>query len=230
MVLNRETLNNGTFLNAFRDVPDLEWWSETRIEKSMKDMLKIHSWGNPLWIFAYGSLIYNPLFHFAEQQRAVLDGWHRSFCIRLILGRGSVEHPGRMLALERGGSTSGLAYRFHQDNLENELRLVWMREMVGGLYQPEWADVTLSNGQTVKAIIFAASTGHPLYERDSSPDTVISYLSVASGNLGSNRDYVFRLEDSLRHYGIVDEYIHDLAVQLVSTPITLIPREMPCSD
>ena len=214
MVLDRQTLSNGTFLNTFRDVPGLESWPEDRIEQSMKDMLKAQTSGEPLWIFAYGSLICNPLFHYGERQLAVLDGWHRSFCIRLILGRGSVEQPGRMLALEPGGSTSGLAYRFHQDNLENELKLVWMREMVGGLYQPEWGDVTLHDGQTVRAIIFTAKPGHLFYEKASSPDTVIPYISAACGNLGRNRDYVLRLDDSLRRYGIVDEYIHGLADHL----------------
>lgn len=89
-----------------------------------------------------------------------------------------------------------------------------MREMVGGLYQPVWGDVTLVDGQIVRAIIFTAQPQHIFYENNSSPDTVIRYISTACGNLGRNRDYVLHLEQSLRRYGIVDEYIHELAGRL----------------
>ena len=214
MILDRKTLNNGSFLNALQEISGSERWSENRIEQSMKNMLKAHVAGEPLWIFAYGSLICNPLFQYVEKQLAVVEGWHRSFCIRLILGRGTVNCPGRMLALEQGGRASGLVYRFHEENQENELRMVWMREMVGGFYQPVWADVTVDDGRTVRAIIFAADPANIFYEKDSSPDNIISCISTAYGKLGSNRDYVLRLNDSLCHYGIVDEYIHELAARL----------------
>ncbi|EIX9190880.1 gamma-glutamylcyclotransferase [Klebsiella pneumoniae] len=214
MILDRKALNNGAFLNAFREIPGPGLWSESRIEQSMKTMLKAHVAGEPVWIFAYGSLICNPLFQYAEKQLAVLEGWHRSFCIRLILGRGTVDQPGRMLALEPGGRTAGLVYRFREETLENELRMVWMREMVAGFYQPVWADVIVADGRTVRAIIFAADPAHMFYEKDSSPDNIISSVSAAHGNLGRNRDYVLRLNDTLCHHGLVDEYIHELAARL----------------
>lgn len=216
MILDRKTLRNGAFLKAFRKITGPGLWSESRIEQSMQTMLKAHVTGEPLWIFAYGSLICNPLFQYADKQQAVLDGWHRSFCIRLIIGRGTVEQPGRMLALEPGGNTSGLAYRFHEDTLENELRMVWMREMVAGFYKPVWADVTVADGRTLRAIIFAADPAHMFYEKDSSPDNIISSISTAYGNLGRNRDYVLRLNEALCHHGIVDEYIHELAARLTA--------------
>ncbi len=36
-----------------------------------------------LWIFAYGSLIWNPEFEFLESRSATAFGWHRSFCLKL---------------------------------------------------------------------------------------------------------------------------------------------------
>ena len=47
-----------------------------------------------LWIFGYGSLIWNPGFAFDDRVVARLDGWHRSFCMRSIHYRGTVEVPG----------------------------------------------------------------------------------------------------------------------------------------
>ena len=55
----------------------------------------------PLWVFGYGSLIWDPGFPVAERRIATLDGWHRSFCMRSIHHRGTVESPGLVLALDR---------------------------------------------------------------------------------------------------------------------------------
>jgi cation transport protein ChaC len=63
---------------------------------------------NDVWIFAYGSLIWNPLVNFAEIRLATLHGLHRSFCLRTIAGRGTAKTPGRMLSLAPGERQSAL--------------------------------------------------------------------------------------------------------------------------
>ena len=52
-----------------------------------------------LWIYAYGSLMWDPGFHFAEVRLARLTGYARRFSYRTLIGRGSPEHPGLMLTL-----------------------------------------------------------------------------------------------------------------------------------
>ena len=66
-----------------------------------------------LWVFGYGSLIWNPGFPVAERRIATLEGWHRSFCMRSIHHRGTVERPGLVLALDRaeGAACTGVAFR-----------------------------------------------------------------------------------------------------------------------
>ena len=66
-----------------------------------------------LWVFGYGSLIWDPGFPVAERRIATLKGWHRSFCMRSIHHRGTVEKPGLVLALDRaeGASCTGVAFR-----------------------------------------------------------------------------------------------------------------------
>ncbi|HHG5368157.1 TPA: gamma-glutamylcyclotransferase [Pseudomonas aeruginosa] len=213
-VLDRESLRSGAFLEAFKHIPGIEWWSEARIEDSMQAVLAERPQGEPVWLFAYGSLIWNPVFEFEACQLAALDGWQRSFCIRLVLARGSVEQPGRMLALEPGHRTAGVALRLRETDLEQELRMVWMREMVGGVYRPQWSPITLEDGSTAQAIIFIANRNSPLYEADASPDVIAPLIANAQGSLGSNRDYVLQLDQALRQRGIEDEYISTLVRSL----------------
>ena len=64
-----------------------------------------------LWIFAYGSLIWDPAFYFEEVRVAKAPGYQRSFCLRSEIGRGSPEKPGLMVALDHGSECQGLAFR-----------------------------------------------------------------------------------------------------------------------
>src|SRR5690606_21513069 len=86
-MLGRSSLANGKFLDIFRDVPGLTLWDEERLEASMREAIAQRPPGHAVWLFAYGSLIWNPLFHFVESCPGTLDGWRRSFCMRLIAGR-----------------------------------------------------------------------------------------------------------------------------------------------
>ncbi|WP_269494867.1 gamma-glutamylcyclotransferase [Castellaniella sp. S9] len=210
-MLDRKSLGDGTFLNAFKDAPGIEWWPDERIETSMQGMLAKRVPGEPVWIFAYGSLIWNPLFRFVESCPATLPGWRRSFCIRLLIGRACQRQPGRMMSLVAGGATDGLALRLDEKTLEQELRIVWRREMVGGAYRPDWAPVTLGDGRIVRAIIFSADPGSVLHEIDDDVETIAPFIASAKGPLGSNRDYVLQLDAALRRHRITDGYIRELA-------------------
>ena len=53
-----------------------------------------------LWVFGYGSLLWNPGIDVCEEVVASLPGWHRSFCMSSIHHRGTEEHPGLVLALD----------------------------------------------------------------------------------------------------------------------------------
>ncbi|WP_434136693.1 gamma-glutamylcyclotransferase (plasmid) [Pseudomonas luteola] len=213
-MLTRDTLRNGAFLTAFRDTPEIDWWSEERINALMQEMLACRPAGESVWLFAYGSLIWNLLVHFAEKCPALLEGWRRSFCIRLVIARGSAQRPGRMMALVPGGHTAGLALRLHGPDLEQELAMVWTREMIGGVYRPEWTQITLADKRTVPAIIFTANQNSRLYESDDTIETIAPVIAGACGPLGSNQDYVMQLDSALQRHGIEDRYIHTLASRL----------------
>ena len=92
----------------------------------------------PVWLFGYGSLIWNPAFEFAEKRPATVHGLHRRFCLRTFLGRGSKDRPGLVLALDRGGCCRGVAFRIAAERVESELDIVWRREMISDAYRPRW--------------------------------------------------------------------------------------------
>src|SRR5260221_13258085 len=110
-IISGNALQDGSFLAAVRAVPGLQVRSDAEIEASLTETLDAHPTPDSIWVFGYGSLMWNPAFAFAERRSATLRGWHRRFCQWMRLGRGTAEKPGLTLALDRGGMTPGGAFR-----------------------------------------------------------------------------------------------------------------------
>jgi cation transport regulator ChaC len=53
-----------------------------------------------LWVFGYGSLIWNPGFDFDEKILGFVKGYKRTFNLACIDHRGTPEHPARTCTLE----------------------------------------------------------------------------------------------------------------------------------
>ena len=99
-----------------------------------------------LWVFGYGSLLWNPGFGFAEARAARLVGHHRALCITSHRYRGTVERPGLVLGLDRGGSCLGLAYRVDAADAAAVRDYLREREMVTGAYREGLRPVRLADG------------------------------------------------------------------------------------
>src|SRR3954468_19549479 len=110
-----------------------------------------------LWVFAYGSLIWNPEFVPVEQRPATAPGWHRSFCLKLTRWRGTRELPALMLALDRGGSCVGIAYRLPPGDKQGQIVRLLEREIDANppTNVPRWIDVSTDEGR-FKALAFIA--------------------------------------------------------------------------
>lgn len=214
-MLTKQVICSGEYLRKFSDVPPELLWSLERIRQSMEHTLQARPDDGDLWVFGYGSLIWNPMLDFAEQQRATLHGWHRSFCLRMIAGRASIDTPGRMLALQPGGETHGVAFKVSQEVATDELLCLWIREMPTGAYRPLWIPVQLAEGGEVNALVFVAEPDHPLFEADARIETIAGHVGQAQGPMGSNVDYVHRLCCALSESGITDEYIGALSAELM---------------
>ena len=139
--LTRNMIRSGAYEESFASQPDDLRWNSERIVTSLSETMRRKPDDREIWIFAYGSLMWNPLLSFDRREVATLEGWHRSFCLHMVGGRACPDFPGRMLALEPGGVTHGLAFRIADAARDEELRLVWIREMITGAYQPIWVDM-----------------------------------------------------------------------------------------
>ncbi|MGB9094893.1 gamma-glutamylcyclotransferase [Erwinia sp.] len=209
-MLTRDFLLKADCKTAFGAIEESLLWTCEQRAASLAATLACRPNHSPVWIFGYGSLMWNPVFESDEAAEGTLEGWHRAFCLRLTAGRGTATQPGRMLALKEGGETTGLAYRLPEEKLHEELELLWKREMVTGCYLPTWCELKLADGRTVTAMAFVMDPRHALYESDSCPKTIAPLIAQASGPLGTNAQYLFSLEQELKKRGLYDDCLTDL--------------------
>ena len=157
-----------------------------------------------LWVFAYGSLIWDPAVHVEEYRYGALSGWHRSFCMRLEGGRGSHERPGLMAALDEGGHCDGVVFRIPAALVDRETAYMWRREMFSGSYRPVFLDVSTPQG-LVEALVFVMEQNDRRYMPDLSEDESARMIAVAEGGLGPNFAYLDSLVRHLDDLGIGDD-------------------------
>ncbi len=177
--------------------------SDDELAESRRRTLDGHPPDADVWVFAYGSLIWNPAFHFAERCIGTVEGWHRQFCLWVPLGRGTPETPGLILGLEDGGRCQGVVYRVAATEAEAELDIVWRREMIAGSYTPHWVEVATETGP-LRAVTFVINRAAPHYAGRLTEDQQVEHIALASGALGRCSDYLFSTVEHLEQLGIHD--------------------------
>lgn len=187
--------------------------SEEAREASRQKVLSEHVAGSDLWVFGYGSLMWNPAIHVAESLPAMLKGFSRRFAMRLVFGRAMPDKPGLMLCLVPGGECHGIAHRIAAEHVESETTILWMREMLSGAYTPTWVELDLG-ARHVSGVAFVMNQTHPRYLPEVPLDEKAARIATAEGPLGSNRDYLFRTASALAEAGLGDDYITDLAARV----------------
>ncbi|MFO1195933.1 MAG: gamma-glutamylcyclotransferase [Burkholderiaceae bacterium] len=209
--LTRESLLDGSFHAAVRAAlgPDPTLMTDDERTAQVRDFVARAPRPGRVWVFAFGSLIWNPAFRFAERRTARIHGFHRQFCLWSRGGRGSPEHPGLMLSLETGGSCTGVAYRIAPGEERVELDVLWRREMVARAYRPVWTVAHTPQG-VEPVITFAANRAHERYAPGLDADAVAHYLATGAGPMGRCCDYLFDTVAHLRDLGIRDRRLEAL--------------------
>jgi cation transport protein ChaC len=212
VVITREALADGSLLAGVRArlLPGMVVRSDAEIEASLDAMLAAHDPAADVWVFGYGSLMWNPAFTYAERTVGVVHGYHRRFCLWLEMGRGSPDNPGLMLALDRGGVCRGVAFRIPAAQARSELLLVWRREMFGTAYIARWVQVRMA-GATVPAITFVVNRDHPRYAGKVSDAEAAKHIATARGVLGTCESYLDNTMAHLRGLGIRDAGLERIA-------------------
>ncbi|MFL6660614.1 MAG: gamma-glutamylcyclotransferase [Rhizobacter sp.] len=201
----RERLRDGTLLDGWRanPPPGVRLRSEAELEVSLAEVLRSHEATADVHVFGCGSLMWNPALEYAQALRARVHGWHRRFCMRVLLARGSPQEPGAMLALDRGGACHGMLYRIAADKVASELHLLWRREMAAGSYDARWVPV-VAEGRTLRALAFVANRRHDRYIGHLPPEQVAQLICTGKGSLGTCRSYFDATLQALETLGIKD--------------------------
>lgn len=189
--------------------------NDEQLSTSLTDTLALRPKGAGWWVFAYGSLLWNPLFPVAEMRPASLLGLHRRFCLWSLATRGTPTEPGLVLGLDRGGTCRGVALRLPAPLALDELHLLWRREMVVGAYDPRWVRLD-ADGRELVALTFVVRRDHPQYTGRLPVAKQVEVIGRARGAFGASADYLERTRVALISHGIVDPYLESLAERLLA--------------
>jgi cation transport protein ChaC len=209
--ITRRNLLNGSLHEVARRMlgPGVRFMTPGERREHIREILARAPQPGRVWIFGYGSLMWNPAIRYTEGRTALIHGYHREFCLLSKAGRGSPERPGLMLSLEPGGSCHGVVYRLAADEIESELDLVWRREMFTRSYRPVWVAARTRRGIS-HAIAFAANREHERYMGGLDEETMVRYLAYGAGPIGRCCDYLFDTVAHLRELGIRDRRMEAL--------------------
>lgn len=168
-----------------------------------------------MWVFGYGSLIWDPGFAVAEAVVGRVTGWHRSFCMRSIHYRGTEAAPGLVLALDaaEGAVCDGVALRVAEAEAEAVLAGLRARELISYAYREVEVAVALADGRQVAALAYAINRDHAQY-CDLAPETQAGIIAEAAGLRGPNRDYLYATAAHLHALGIADPALDALVTEV----------------
>lgn len=166
--------------------------------------------GDDLWLFAYGSLMWDPGFPYRAAEPALTHGHHRRFCVYSHGYRGTPERPGLVLGLDRGGACKGIAYRIPAVDVPRALAYLWRREMQSRVYRLKALRVRLESGRTVMAFAFVVDRAHPSYAGVLSLDETARLIRQGVGHRGTARHYLESAVGELARLGVIDGPLHRL--------------------
>ncbi len=160
-----------------------------------------------LWVFGYGSLLWNPGFPVAEQRVARLNDWHRSFCMSSIHHRGTEADPGLVLALDAapGAHCDGLAFRVAADDAGGTLDYLRERELISSAYLETTQTVVFRDGQSQSDVVtYVIDPDHVQYRGDLSLEAQAQIIAYAVGGRGPNDEYLYNTAAHLAELGLGD--------------------------
>lgn len=172
-----------------------------------------------LWVFAIGSLIWNPRCPVVARRPAHVRGWRRSFCLGpMMRHRGNPDAPGRMLSLDRGGECPGIILQMDPDNIRDSL--IGLLKLEPPI-PPEWVQAETEHGN-VPAIAFAIRPDFAMYAPEPPEDELADLLASAVGTVGSMADYLLNTVTELEKAGVHDPYMWRLQ-KLVAERLARLP-------
>lgn len=177
------------------------------------------------WVFAYGSLIWNPCFEPTHQYVATVDGLSRSFSFWTVISRGSPDFPGLgMGVVESDARCTGVIQRIDPKSRDSDLEALWKREMHSSVYRPTWVEAQVrdhttkagSPGRSIRALTFVSNRSHPQSAHGLTREEEIEIILSAGGKFGRCAEYLFRMTETLEQLGVVDPAMQALKNQVLA--------------
>lgn len=169
-----------------------------------------------MWVFGYGSLLWNPGFVVARSVVAVLPGYARSFCMRSIHHRGTLEDPGLVLALDEhdGARCEGLALAVAEGQEAQTLTMLRERELISSAYVEKELTVTPLAGAPIRAVTYVIDAAHVQYCGGLPLEEQARIIARATGGRGPNTEYLFNTTEHLAEIGLHDPDLEWLATRV----------------
>jgi glutathione-specific gamma-glutamylcyclotransferase len=188
-------------------------WDDAQLETSRRGALAKWDGRRSLWVFGYGSLVWNPQLEFSARIVGQVFGYHRALCLWSRINRGTPQRPGLVFGLKRGGSCKGVAYEIRAQNVEHETELLWRREMLMGSYIPTWMQFRGDDGKTRDVLTFCVDPSGAGYAGQCCEQEMLAALCAAKGRYGTCMSYVTETLAALRAHGIDDRALARLVLQ-----------------
>ncbi|MEH6644589.1 gamma-glutamylcyclotransferase [Sulfitobacter sp.] len=169
-----------------------------------------------MWVFGYGSLLWNPGFEVAQSVIGTLPHYARSFCMRSIHHRGTEEAPGLVLALDQqpGKACEGVALEVTAGHEDQTLIYLRERELISSAYVEKELSVQLVNGREVTALVYVIDEAHEQYCGDLALEEQAQIIARAVGGRGPNTEYLYNTAEHLTSVGL-----HDPALEWLATRV-----------
>jgi len=200
----------------------VDWWYTDQEREAIRaDALSGHN--GDLWVFAYGSLMWDPAFQFSDLRRATAHGYQRQFIAKDVKGaRGTPEQPGLMAALDIGTRCDGILLKIDADRIESETEILFRREMIAPGYQTHFISCECDD-QAITAMTFLANHDSDFICAELTRDDKVSLLATGEGFLGTSLEYISNIVAQLHTLGIND---HDV-VNLMEDAIAFQQKNAP---
>ena len=157
-----------------------------------------------LWVFGYGSLLWNPGFKPAQTKTAILHNYTRSFCMLSVHHRGTVADPGLVLALDAlsGARCTGVAFQVEPEEENTVLAMLRERELISSAYVEQIVRLQVGD-VSLDALAYVIDPDHAQYCQFDL-ETQAKMIARAVGGRGPNPEYLYNTSDHLIEMDIRD--------------------------
>eukprot|EP01025_Chloroclados_australasicus_P036189 TRINITY_DN3681_c0_g1_i2.p1 TRINITY_DN3681_c0_g1~~TRINITY_DN3681_c0_g1_i2.p1 ORF type:complete len:192 (-),score=22.70 TRINITY_DN3681_c0_g1_i2:253-828(-) len=185
-----------------------------------------------IWIFGFGSLVYNPGFEYNQKVYGYIKNYRRVFYQGSTDHRGTPEAPGRTVTVEplEGALTWGAAYQLAGDENEQQKTLKYLewREKQYDLraYVDVYGKDDDHNPIIKEALTFIATNNvekNVNYLGYASEEEIARQIARSAGPSGPNYEYLFKLAEAMRAINVLDEELFSLE-RRVQEIMKLVPQ------